>query len=146
MDMELRLILKESVKYSGAVLSALLLTFVFSACLQQYDPRDKQPADNSSVAAGGLPLASLKGTIWYWNSSWGYRTLTFDPSDMVVAYLGQDGDDYTVPYIYNSATKRGKIDYYGEAGFEVSADNNTMYFIEWQKFGHGCDYTRYHDE
>jgi hypothetical protein len=61
---------------------------------------------------------------------------------MTVAYLGQDGDDYTESYTYNSATKTGTIAYYAEAGFTISADNQTMRIAEWKNYGHGCEFTR----
>jgi hypothetical protein len=98
-------------------------------------------ADNNS-SQGSIPLDSLKGTVWIWDSPWGRRTLVFDSSELKVTYTGQEGDSYTEKYTYDRATKKGVMDYYGEAGFELSADNQTMHFIEWKKYGHGCDYTR----
>jgi hypothetical protein len=130
---------------AGAVLSALLLALVFSSCLQQYDPRDTKPAEDTSSSVGGIPLESLKGTVWIWDSPWGRRWLRFDPSDMTVEYTGQEGDQWIEKYTYDSAGKKGVMDYYGESGFEVSADNETMHFIEWKKYGHGSDYERHHE-
>jgi hypothetical protein len=123
------------------VLSALLLLFVLSGCFQQYDPRDTVPA-NPPPGTGSTPSDSLKGTVWIWDSPYGMRTLTFHQSAMTVTYLGQDGDDYTVSYTYDDDTRKGRIEYYGEAGFEISADYKTMHIIEWKNYGHGCDYTR----
>jgi hypothetical protein len=122
------------------------LALVFSGCPQQYDPRDKQPVDNPSSAVGGIPLDSLKGTVWIWDSPWGRRWLRFDPSEMTVEYTGQEGDKWSEKYTYDRAAKKGVMDYYGESGFEVNANNEIMYFIEWKKYGHGCEYERYHGD
>lgn len=124
--------MKKITGLAGSILSALFLFFVLPGCAQQNPPPE----------TGGDSLDSLNGTVWVWDSAWGRRTLRFDPSEMIVTYIGQDGDDYTEPYTYNSNTKSGTITYYGEAGFEISADNQTMHFIEWKSYGHGCDYTR----
>jgi hypothetical protein len=124
---------------AGSVPSVLLLLFALWGCAQQYDPRDKVPP-GSAPEAGGSSADSLKGTVWVWDSPWGRRTLTFHESEMTVRYLGQDGDDYTEAYTYDGKT--GAVRYYGEAGFEISADNRTMHFIEWKNYGHGCDFIR----
>lgn len=133
-------IMKKNQALAGVVdsmLSVLFWSLVLPGCAPQYDSRDiPQPE------TGGLPSDSLKGTVWVWDSPWGRRTLTFHQSDMTVVYLGQDGDSYTEPYTYNGNTKTGTIQYYGEEGFEISSDNQSIHFIEWKQYGHGCDFTR----
>jgi hypothetical protein len=126
---------------AGMVLSLILISLAFPGCTPQYDPRDT-PAPEPPPEAGGTPFDSLGGTVWVWDSAWGRRTLEFHPSAMTVAYLGQDGDDYTESYTYNSTTKTGTIAYYAEAGFTISADNQTMRIAEWKNYGHGCEFAR----
>jgi hypothetical protein len=138
--------MKRISRLTSLIPAALFLSLVFSACLQQYDPRDSEVPSNPPPGNGGDSLDSLKGTVWVWDSTWGRRMFTFHPSEMTVSYLGQDGDDYTEPYTYDSNTKTGKIEYYGEAGFEISADNRIMHFFEWKSYGHGCDFTRLEQE
>jgi hypothetical protein len=138
--------MKETLRPAGTgsvspILPALFLLFALWGCAQQYDPRDKA-APGSPPETGGPAADSLKGTVWVWDSPWGRRTLTFHPSEMTVSYLGQDGDNFTEAYTYDGGRKRGAVDYYGEAGFEISGDNRTMHFIEWKNYGHGCDYVR----
>jgi hypothetical protein len=134
--------MKRISRLAGLICAALFVSLAFSACPQQYDPGDIETPSNPPPGNRGDSLDSLKGTVWVWDSAWGKRTLIFDASELKVTYIGQAGDSYMEKYTYNSNTKTGNIEYYGEAGFEVSPDNQTMHFIEWKSYGHGCDYTR----
>jgi hypothetical protein len=132
--------MKKGLRFGLVVLTALFLFPGFSGCPRQYDPRDIDVPSISLSGNGGEPLDSLKGTIWIWDSPYGMRTLTFHSTDMTVMYLGQDGDDYTESYTYDGAAKTGTIKYYGDKGFLISADNQSMHFVEWKNYGHGCDF------
>jgi hypothetical protein len=134
--------MKKRYIHCAALLCAILFPVLLcSGCAGQYDPRDTVPP-YPPPETGEAPSDSLKGTVWVWDSPWGRRTLTFHESEMTVTYLGQDGDDYTEPYTYDSAAGKGAVEYYGEAGFEISAGRRTMHFIEWKNYGHGCEYIR----
>ncbi|WP_157784168.1 hypothetical protein [Treponema primitia] len=104
--------------------------------------RQEEEADPGNI----VPMESLVGTRWRWNSGgYGMRTLYFESAEIV-----QFQDQYTdtepwLPYnyTYSKTTKKGQIEIFGK--FTVSADNQRISFAQWRSYPHGAEYDRIED-
>jgi hypothetical protein len=109
-----------------------VLPMLFAACPGQIDPRAGDPFEEEGSAV-------LVGTLWEWDGSWGYRTLTFESETEAVYSDGYyDPPEKTrVKYIFNEKTGAGLMDVYGP--FSRNG-NDRLEFSDWKKYGHGAEY------
>jgi hypothetical protein len=117
----------------------LIIPLFFSFCLltvckQQTDPETAESGDD-------VPLSSLVGTFWEWDSGgWGTHTIDFtqDLTGETVTVKTSSGF-YPEPFTYNPVTKKGTIVYYGK--FTISNDAKHMNFPQWKDYPHGAYFT-----
>jgi hypothetical protein len=102
-----------------------------------------------TIAARNIPLASLTGTKWVWDGSFGFRTLIFDTESHLFFdnYSNEpNGAVYDDYYTYDSDTGRGTITGGYPAGdFILMRDNQIMHFFNYKNYGHSAEFTRLPD-